>query len=209
MPVQVIHDTRRSVAGAWNRGIEIAIDAGIGQFHISAVDVRLHADATEKLLRFGERHPETDIWSSTNQSDMLGSCVESVEMCDFSSFMLRKRTIDRHGWFDREYKPAYFEDNDYVTRVVLGGSIPRKLTSARHMHLGSATIKTDGEAAQEVGALFGANRQRFYAKWKELTDWYDQIPARCFSSPFNSGKPPCWWPEQERPGYSVSAGLHE
>ena len=68
--------------------------------------------------------------------------------CDFACFLLRRRTIERHGWFDAGYRPAYAEDNDYYTRVVLGGEDCRVVHAARFFHHGSMTIRSDTEATR-------------------------------------------------------------
>ena len=53
------------------------------------------------------------------------------------------------------------------------------------------------------------NEARFRAKWGALTDDYDRLPATCFNSPYDSGRPLSWWPEQDQQGYSPSGALHE
>lgn len=208
-PIQVLHDKERSVAGAWNRGIELAMEAGIGSFLITAVDVAVTSKTVDELLRFGQAHAEVSAWSSTANQELCDCSDESAEGCDFSCFMLRTSTIQRHGWFDKEYKPAYFEDNDYAVRLVLGKQPPQKVIAARHQHEGSLTIKLDPEMAHHVRSWFEKNRARYNAKWKVLTDEYSQISRLCNTSPYNSEKPLSWWPEQERTGYSPSGGIHE
>lgn len=208
-PVQVIHDKERSVAGAWNRGVEIAREARFDTHLITAVDVSFTQSTMTQLTHFEERHPEADIWSSWASQEIAAPGIESTDGCDFSCFMIRNRTIDTYGWFDKEYKPAYFEDNDYVTRVVIGGGAPKCAVAARHNHQGSLTIKVDPEMAHHVRHWFGINHGRFCAKWKTKTDNYSAIPNVCHKTPFNSNKPITWWPEQDRPGYSPAGGIHE
>ena len=207
--VRVFHDKERSVAGAWNKGIQLARSAGSSLYLISAVDVSLTHSTVDILLDYGERHPECDLWSSTPTNLHPTAGREAIDACDFSCVMLRDRTIARHGWFDKEYKPAYFEDNDYVTRVVLGGGAPKQVLTARHEHEGSLTIKLDAEMAHHVNHWFGGNRERFLRKWGALVDDYSRIPQYCHSSPFVSGRELAWWPEQEYPGYSPAGGVHE
>ncbi len=204
----MVDDKERSVAGAWNRGMELAMDAGIEQFLISAVDVGAERGMIDALLGYGERHAEASVWSSCANGEMEGSGEEAVDRCDFSCFMMRRGTLERHGWFDREYKPAYFEDNDYVTRVVLGGQEPKQVTAARHRHEGSLTIKLDPEMAGHVRHWFGVNAARFRAKWGEQTDDYAVIREKCFKTPGNSGRALSWWAEQDHAGYLMGGGIH-
>lgn len=208
-PIQVLHDKERSVAGAWNRGIELAMDAGISAFLVTAVDVELPTKTIDLLLRFGETRPDVGVWSSTPNQELSDCRDECVDRCDFSCFMLRKSTIERHGWFDKEYKPAYFEDNDYAVRLVLGNQPAQQVIAARHRHEGSLTIKLDSEMAHHVQSWFEKNRARYIEKWKVLTDNYLQICQLCHTTPYDSKRPLSWWPEQERAGYSPSGGIHE
>jgi len=201
----VVHDMERSVAGAWNRGIEMSLANGIDAFIITAFDVLFTDDTVDTLIRFGNNNA-VEIWSSTARYISSG---ETRPACDFSCFMLRRETIQNHGWFDKEYKPAYFEDNDYVTRVVLGGGTPRQVLAARHIHKGSMTIKLDAEMAHHVRHWYALNAGRFTRKWKAKTDNYVDIARVCFQTPYNSGKPLSWWPEQDRKGYSPSGGIHQ
>jgi GT2 family glycosyltransferase len=169
----------------------------------------MEPDTIGCLLDFGNRHPEVAVWSATANDELRSCAAESVAGCDFSCFMLRRKTIEQHGWFDREYKPAYFEDNDYVTRVILGGGQVAKVVRARHQHDRSITIREDREMAHHVNHWFGHNRGRFLAKWRNLTDDYCQIPKACHASPFNTGRALHWWPEQDRNGYNVAGGIHD
>jgi len=89
-----------------NRGIELASADGFQQFLITAVDVSFTRSTVDALLAFGDAYPQVDIWSSAAQDDPSDPALKSVPHCDFSCFMLRDSTIQRHGWFDREFKPA-------------------------------------------------------------------------------------------------------
>lgn len=208
-PVQVVHEIERSVAGAWNRGVELALDAGADHILISAVDVELQARTIDTVLEFGATHPEVHLWSSTAHADRRGPPGAAIDRCDFSCAMLRRSAIERHGWFDREYEPAYFEDNDYITRVALGGGKPKQVLDARHRHDWGLTGRLDAEVARRVNGRFARNRARFLAKWKTLTDDYPRIPDVCFRTPYGMDRPLSWWPEQDRAAYSLSGGIAE
>ncbi len=208
-PVEVLDDQERSVAGAWNRGIEMAQAAGIDIFLITAMDVALQPQTLEYLLDFHIHDPECDLWSSTDMAKTSTDSQVVRNECDFSCFMLRGRTIVRHGWFDKEYVPAYFEDNDYLTRVVLAGGAPRQISRALHVHQRSMTTRLDGERFREVENRMAYNRSRFQRKWGPKLIDYALIREQCFQSPFNSGKPLHWWPEKEARGYSHSSGIDQ
>jgi len=108
-PIEVVCDKERSVAGAWNRGIEIGLEIRHEAFLITAVDVAFRHSTVARLYEFGEAHPETLLWSSRANDAPVDGSIEAIDACDFSCFMLRKATVEKIGWFDKEFKPAYFE----------------------------------------------------------------------------------------------------
>lgn len=199
--VQVLPwDGARSVAASWNQGIKAAMNEGCDRFLIMANDCYWYPGAIQKLIEYGDS-PEsrnTMIWS--------GYCFKGGEEfqeprdgCDFTGFMIRKECIEQVGWFDEHYRPAYFEDNDYATRVVLSGYDCRVIPSSRFDTPGSLTIRSDSEAAHHVGYWFDKNRARFREKWGT-----DRVPvsaedclSRCFRHPWNNASlPVSFW---ERP----------
>jgi hypothetical protein len=208
-PVHVLNDRERSVAGAWNRGVELSRQAGCDVHLITAVDAAVSPGVIDRLVEFENRFPECDLWSATPNHAPYYQKTELAEACDFSCFMLRNQTIERHGWFDREFAPAYFEDDDYYIRLVLAGSQPKQILAARYMHYQSLTIKLDAQQAMLVQESSQNNKTRLIRKWGAKLHDYEEIRSRCYSSPFNSGRPLCWWPEQDVEGYSTAGGIDE
>jgi len=123
-PLEVVCDKERSVAGAWNRGIEIGLEMGHETFLITAVDVALRHGTVSRLCEFGQAHPETLLWSSRANDSPVDESIEAIDACDFSCFMLRKATIEKIGWFDKEFKPAYFEKSQHPGRRMGGHGDP-------------------------------------------------------------------------------------
>lgn len=202
--INIIHDKERSVAGAWNYGINLAMNDGIEYFHILAADVALHPGAISKLFGF-MYEKKYDIISSSNFLNGFGKFGIKKDICDFSSCLLTKNTIEKHGWFDKEYKPAYFEDNDYMARIYLKDGKSAEILNAIHYHYGSATIKLDGEARHHSSHWFEHNKQRFLSKWGcSITD--DMHIKEKYSPTYDDYT---WWPEQDKPSYSVYGGIHE
>lgn len=202
--VEVLHDKERSVAGAWNKGIQLAFSQGILQYHILSQDVALHPKCINILLK-----DDLPIVSSVDNNNSVGQ-THKFHSCDFSSVMIKKEVIDKFGWFDKEYKPAYYEDNDYVARLIVNGHYPYSDCSAIHYTPGSATIKLDAEAAHHANHWGGQNKQRYLDKWGKLCDDYEELRNNCKKHPFNTeGKPVSWWPEQSKPNYDVGGGIHE
>jgi GT2 family glycosyltransferase len=207
--VKLINEKERSVGGAWNRGIREAIADGCKYLYIAALDVSLHSLCLSNLLKALIYHTEYDMISSVDFQQGIG-CNGFGSGCDFSSVIFRKEMVEKYGWFDKEYKPAYFEDNDYVTRIILAGGQVTSIYDAIHYHLGSATIKHDGESAHHVKHWFPINQRRFQEKWGHpVSDDPEFIKSNFYQTPYNSGKPLYWWREQEKPYYQVDGGIHD
>jgi GT2 family glycosyltransferase len=207
LEVRVLHEAfvERSVAGAWNHGTACALREGADFVCVTANDVVVEPDCLDTLLDFGADPSKASvaIWSGidTRNRDVIdGSRV--TDGCDFACFVLRRGTIERHGWFDSGFRPAYAEDNDYYTRVILGGEQARAVHAARFFHHGSMTIKLDPEAAHHVRHWFDSNIARYRAKWGAPTMPASsaEVLQNCFRHPWNDpGKPLWWWPEQDVP----------
>jgi len=196
---QVITDKERSVGGSWNYGVKLAIEEGFEFFHVLACDIGFHENCQKKLYKMFEEE-NFEILSSRNFSESFGQ-THIDEGVDFSSVVLRKTTIEKYGWFDKEYKPAYFEDNDYMARFkALNGKYGSNL-KAIHFHYGSATIRTDAEMAHHVNHWFNANRSRYLDKWGSIEN--------PFATPYNSGNSVGWWREQDQHCYMPWSGIHE
>lgn len=185
-------DGARSVAAAWNQGIRAALRDGCSRLLITANDCYWHAGAIDEMIRYDG---DASVWSGFGHVD--GPLpAEPFEGCDFTGFMVRPETVERVGWFDERFRPAYFEDNDYATRVVMSGGTCRVLPTARFDHAGSLTVRTDAEAAHHVRHWFELNRQRYKEKWGA-----DPVPvseedclARCYRHPWNDpAHPVTFW----------------
>jgi len=197
--VKVVHEAgvERSVAGAWNKGCQLAVDAGNDFIAIVANDTQLRHDCLDQLVEYGKSH-EADLWSgiSYNNRDEIDASAQT-DGADFSCFMTRPSTLSQFGMFDPNFRPAYFEDNDYYARVVLGGGRCRVVHAAQFFHHGSMTIKEDTEMAQQVSLWFEKNRQYFARKWgvQVPENSAEGVISRYYRHPFNNeSKALSWFP---------------
>jgi hypothetical protein len=198
--MDVVHEpgVERSVAGAWNKGCELALADGSDYLAIIANDTRLHEDCLDQLVNYGERH-QADLWSgiSTNGRGEIDPC-RITDGADFTCFMIRPETLSKHGRFDPNYRPAYFEDNDYYGRVILGGGSCHVVHNAQFFHHGSMTVRQDAEMAHHVQYWFGKNREYFSRKWGvgQPQNSREGVLAHYYRHPFNDPtKGLAWFPE--------------
>ncbi len=192
----------RSVAGSWNDGAQRAFRDGADYAAVVANDALLREGCLDRLVAFGQTGA-AQLWSgiSTTNRERIDAS-QLTDGADFTCFMFGPETIQHCGWFDTNFKPAYFEDNDYYARVVLGGGACCVVHSAQFYHHGSMTIRQDPEAAHHVGHWFGLNRAYFTRKWGVTTPAGSsaEVLARYYRHPFNDpGRPLSWFPENGNP----------
>ena len=202
--VEVVHQpgVERSVAGAWNVGCVRALDAGVDYIAIVANDTKLKPDCLDALVDYGGCG-EADLWSaiSYNNRNTIDA-AQRTDGADFSCFMIRPRTLERYGFFDPNFRPAYFEDNDYYGRVVLGGGECRVVHAAQFFHHGSMTVRADPEMAHHVSYWFEKNREYFRMKWGVgiPENSKEGVLRRYYRYPFNDPtKPLSWFPPDGKP----------
>jgi len=115
--------------------------------------------------------------------DRMENGGEVVMLGGFTAFGISRSAIMKAGWFDENYAPAYFEDNDYDYRCRLTGtSIEALPTGIRHRN--SSTIRESKTAHEGNLRTFKLNKERFKAKWGGM-------PYReTFKTPFDQGGDP-------------------
>lgn len=189
----------RSVAGSWNAGGRMALADEADYMCFVANDTRLRENCLDEMTAFGQR-TDVELWSGISYNDR--SHIDSGEVtdgADFTCFMVRPATLHTFGWFDPNFRPAYFEDNDYYARVVLGGGRCRVVHAAQFYHHGSATVRLDGEAAHHVQYWFETNREYFRKKWgvQRPANSHEAVVATYYRRPFNdASRPLSWFPTE-------------
>lgn len=193
LPVEVLHEdgVSLSVAGAWNRGCTRAIYDGADFLAICANDALVEPRTLDTMLNYG-RTTTADMWSAIDIRERPVVDRDAVtDGPDFSCVMFRPDMIKRFGYFDENFKPAYFEDNDYYVRIVQGGGMAVTLHAAPFYHHGSQTSKLDPDAAHHVRHWFGMNRLRFHQKWgvSNPPPTAALVREQCYKTPWNEDLP--------------------
>lgn len=158
----------RSVAGAWNEGTIRGLSDKSDLFMLMANDCYLEPTTIDKLVEYRPKAKldAVAIWSGLDvRGRLVVDDLAVTDGSDFTCLMYTRDTIYKHGYFDAEFKPAYFEDNDYYARVVLGGEHCRVVHSAHFFHYGSATTALEPDCAAHARHWFPINKGRFKSKW--------------------------------------------
>jgi GT2 family glycosyltransferase len=150
------------VSGGWNVGLQIAKENGAETTIISNDDVTFLPGTIKKLVAGIET---CDLLSATNYKHSNEQLTGFDEHPDFSCFIVKTLDfIDKFGWFDENFRPAYFEDNDMAYRIkLLGGRYARDL-GAGMIHEGSVTQNMDGNPVV-TSPMFEKNRAYYVKKW--------------------------------------------
>lgn len=112
--------------------------------------------------------------------------VEVVMLGGFTAFGVSRSAIAKAGWFDENFIPAYFEDNDFDRRCRLTG-VSMEALPAGMRHRVSSTLKDDKGAQVGNTKTFPMNRAYFKQKWGGM-------PYReTYETPFDEGGNPRDW----------------
>lgn len=151
----------RGVAASWNEGIRRG--ANLDVLIICNDDVAFWPGTIDKLVEGLQDHELVSVVATdTGQTGYLED-----EKPDFCCFAIGPKFTDTFGWFDENFKPAYFEDNDMYYRLKLAGAYTALRLDARVDHGGSVTqfsAKND-EGRVVSHHQFRLNREYYTAKW--------------------------------------------
>jgi GT2 family glycosyltransferase len=81
---------------------------------------------------------------------------------EFGAFGINQAAVDTVGWFDENFHPIYFEDNDYRRRCKLAG-VPVKQLLSHTRHDNSSTIASG--YARHNERTFPLNLDYYVEKW--------------------------------------------
>ena len=166
----------KGVAGSWNFGVYYATQKLRSEyFLILNNDIILHSQAIDILLEEIEEKQTllvtgTDISGRISSSKEIEGLLPPVELVkteapEFSCFLIKKETIDKVGYFDEQFYPAYFEDNDYHYRIKIAGFKAYKINQALYFHYGSRTIKEEENIRTKANLGYLPNKDYYSRKW--------------------------------------------
>lgn len=131
-----------------------------------------------------------DVRFGAGDLDLLEEAIRFYDVVTFGgmhAFAIRSSAIKRAGWFDENFVPGYFEDNDYHRRCELLGVSYHQLTENNLTHLGSQLIKRSEHYRSENSRTFPRNRGYYVEKWG------GPVGEETYTTPFNRGGSPRDW----------------
>lgn len=82
--------------------------------------------------------------------------------CDFSCVIFKQELVNMIGYFDENFSPAYFEDDDLSVRAILAGYKNYISNKSYIYHKTSST----GKKLPELKTIYEKNKKYFYDKYK-------------------------------------------
>lgn len=150
------------VSCGWNEGIRRAIKREIDVLLISNDDVVLMPGAIDNII---DSLPDYDLVSAAQIKDRRPTTGLIEGPADFSFFAIRPMEfVKKFGWFDQNFSPAYFEDNDMHYRILLAGGKTAMRFDAQMKHKGSVT-QNSKKGGVVSSKMFEDNRAYYIRKW--------------------------------------------
>jgi len=156
-------------ASSWN----VFLKNYSGMLIIANDDLTFELDAIEGLVKcYSENKDNPEVGMIT----LKGINASSHYCC----FVVTKSAIEKIGYFDEEFYPAYYEDCDYDYRLKLAELSTICSEKGIYNHVGSATHKAlTPEQLEQHHITFKKNRSYYESKWG------GEIYKETFKTPFN------------------------
>jgi GT2 family glycosyltransferase len=130
----------RGVAASWNAIMREAFSRGYDWVFVGNNDCFVNPGALQLTI------------------DRLGTDGVGIWHIHYwSLFAISRQTVERAGWFDEDFWPIYYEDNDYHRRCELAGVTMRQVPEASAVHLQEMALKS--------GFVGRDNRPYYIRKW--------------------------------------------
>jgi GT2 family glycosyltransferase len=153
----------RGVSAAWNFGMLKSLQAGNKYAIICNDDVIFEPNVIKQLV---ETLTETNAVMVSPNAYEETKTPELKTWTDYCCFAVDiKQLIKNVGWFDENFYPAYFEDNDMRRRIELAGLKSFTRTDLKINHVVSATQFADPNNPVTNGDAFNKNNMYFVKKW--------------------------------------------
>lgn len=167
--ITYIENDENCLAKAWNLGLREIFknhDFAVVTGNDSILPTKTQLDSMIECLG---KNPLYGIVSAIPKGMVGGDKPIKHGDGSFSLFAISKKTFEDVGGFDEDFKPAYFEDNDYLERLWQKGYTPRQLDIV-YYHIFQATMKYGDEIKRSYGEYMNKNLELFRKKYGKTPD---------------------------------------
>jgi glycosyltransferase involved in cell wall biosynthesis len=149
------------LSAAWNIGMKRALADGYEYAILSTDDVEPLPGTIKALIKGMKEHEALTIGTNSilvgRDTDFFFPRNGYKDGSEYTFFIANiKRFVDKIGFFDENFHPAFYEDNDIRYRIKISGEIQYTDTEIGLIHHGSATT----------------SRTVSDDKWNELKEYY-------------------------------------
>lgn len=163
----------KGVSKGWNAGILNCEDALCTHVLVLNDDVLMSPGSVDILANRLDRNDGCILATGRNNKSLPGCSPENfhefrgdneAESPDYSCFMIRpEEYLNKVGFFDENFSPAYFEDNDSHYRINLSGHVAMNVGMAPIYHYSSMSRLKPITNVTHDG--FVKNREYYVSKW--------------------------------------------
>lgn len=158
----VLKDYRqnRGLAKSWNEGIMMSQPSDVTI--VFNDDITFSPGDVDLIANTSAENPHNFIvtcagWNEVHQARMV--------LHGLACFAIQKIAIDTVGYFDENFWPAYFEDNDFWRRCTLAGLSHINCAETNVIHKGSQSLRNNPRLSHQNHSTFPANEQYYFRKW--------------------------------------------
>lgn len=172
-------NSENCLARAWNIGLEMLF-LKYDYVLVMGLDHLVNTNTISDLMSFAKKYPGAGLWSATATNEFNEFSQEEFNIDQkalvkhgdgsFSFFIIHKDAFKKVGKFDEEFRPAYFEDNDYLERLWKSGYQPLRATNIKFYHLFQGTVNHGNEIKQQYPIFMQKNLELFKKKWGKVPD---------------------------------------
>lgn len=163
-----LHMFNRGLAASWNLGIFDALNDSCDLILVMNDDISFEESGIDKFVDFSMASPCDVLFTYGKESNYRGIALENeiIRSQDFACFAIKSTAIEKIGYFDENFFPAYFEDTDYSIRMKMAGVTLGIMQDPIITHARGSSTKSDEDSFSSQMELFYAmNAKYLERKW--------------------------------------------
>jgi GT2 family glycosyltransferase len=171
----------RGVSAAWNLGMKKSLQAGLNYAIISNDDVTFEPNVIEQLINTLKTTDAVMVSPNAYDKTDTPSLRTWTDYCCFAVDI--NKLISKVGWFDENFYPAYYEDNDMRRRVELAelDSFTRNDLKINHQVSATQFANPSNPVTSQID--MEKNYAYFVQKWGGSP--YEEVYTNPFNNPDN------------------------
>ncbi|UMY15622.1 glycosyltransferase [Methylobacterium organophilum] len=170
----VMHRENRGLSRSWNEGLRQAYDDGAELALLVNDDLHFVDDGFRKFVEFARTQEDYGLAFLHGLETGGSPYAGEVKVQGFACCVVTPQAIERIGWFDENFQPAYYEDFDYYRRRHLVGVRDVIASGVMAEHERSKTTRENPEvSAGDPGAR---NLAYYTEKWGKPGEECHQTP---------------------------------